>query len=87
MNPASTPALPAHTGHPRAVKFNRAVPIGTTVIVQEPGRQAVSARTINWATGKPDGRVVVDLDGFYRSTPIEYIRLPERARVEVPHAA
>jgi hypothetical protein len=61
------------------------VPIGTTVIVREPGRQPVSARTINWATGRPDGRVVVDLDGFYRSTPVEWIDRPKP--VEVSHAA
>jgi hypothetical protein len=78
-------AAPAHTGHPRAVEFNRQAPIGTTVIVHEPGRKPVAARTLNWATGKPDGRVVVDLEAFHRCTPIEYIRLPQAG--EGTHAA
>jgi hypothetical protein len=81
-----TAADAAHTGHPRAVRFNRAVPIGTTVIVTEPGRKPVAARTLNWATGKPDGSVVVDLEGFHRSTPLDYIRLP-KAGEEGDHAA
>lgn len=82
MTAATLAAGPAHTGHPRAVRFNRACPIGTTVIVHEPGRKPVAARTINWATGKPDGRVVVDLDGFYRATLLDHIRLPKAGEGE-----
>lgn len=72
-----TAAGPAHTGHPRAVRFNRACPIGTEVEVQAPGRAPYRAKTHNWATGRADGRVVVDLAHGTTPVPVEYIRLPK----------
>ena len=83
MKPAAV--TPQGTAHPRAIRFNRAVPIGTLVRVCRPGREDYSARTLNWATHRADDQVVVDLVGGTLPVPIEYVRAP--AAAEVAHAA